>query len=168
MLMGGAWTSPHVIWTCPLQAFKPRRQHFYLPPAINGNLGPCAPPICSLDDEDDIEDEDDVSWKVRRAAAKLLSAIILNYADALSEVRTPARLRRRWQCFALRSQPATAHRSAERKASFGAGSWLLLTGSANMSSSCVGPSVVHSRENIHCIWGLFSRQRALLLGLTPR
>ena len=48
-----------------------------------------------MDDEDDIEDEDDVSWKVRRAAAKLLSAIILNYADALSEVRTPARLRHR-------------------------------------------------------------------------
>jgi cullin-associated NEDD8-dissociated protein 1 len=37
-------------------------------------------------DGDDYSDDDDVSWKVRRAAAKLLTAVILQYPSTLSDI----------------------------------------------------------------------------------
>ena len=37
-------------------------------------------------DAEDYSDDDDISWKVRRAAAKLLTAIIVSYPDTLPEI----------------------------------------------------------------------------------
>ena len=115
--------------------------------------------MCSLDDEDDIEDEDDVSWKVRRAAAKLLSAVILNYADALSEVRTLA-----W----------SRHRSSALHCG---NSWLLLTARLIASlqvvpghgvccwlawRACPQPVVAPVRLTLgRCLWHIFLPERTV-------
>jgi hypothetical protein len=37
-------------------------------------------------DDDAYSDDEDASWKVRRAAAKLVSALVAAYPDALSEI----------------------------------------------------------------------------------
>ena len=42
-------------------------------------------PVCSLSDEE-YSDDEDVSWKVRRAAAKCLQAIIESYPDLLKDI----------------------------------------------------------------------------------
>ncbi len=55
------------------------------PPAL-----PCRPahsPPRSASEEDWSDDED-VSWKVRRAAAKAVSAVITHFPDLLGEVRS--------------------------------------------------------------------------------
>lgn len=44
--------------------------------------GPC---VCSLSEEE-YSDDEDVSWKVRRAAAKCLQAIIASYPDLLNHI----------------------------------------------------------------------------------
>ena len=136
-------------------AFPPaacRRWH------LGGTL--CAS-MCSLDDEDDIEDEDDVSWKVRRAAAKLLSAIILNYADALSEVRTPGP-----------SQGAggsALHRGdswllltalLQSKPSCGAGSWRSAAGWTGQH--VLNPVVAPVQFNLgRCMWHVLLREKTV-------
>jgi hypothetical protein len=51
---------------------------------------PTPPPApCSLSGGEAYSDDEDMSWKVRRASAKLLSAIIGHYPDLVGEVCVP-------------------------------------------------------------------------------
>ena len=42
---------------------------------------------CGRASEEDYSDDEDLSWKVRRAAAKTVSAVITHYPHLLAEVR---------------------------------------------------------------------------------
>jgi len=55
------------------------------PPARGGGAGGGGAPRARLTDEE-YSDDEDASWKVRRAAAKCLATIVAAYPDALGEV----------------------------------------------------------------------------------
>lgn len=53
--------------------------------SVNGTYADSMRGLCRLSDEE-YSDDEDVSWKVRRAAAKCLQAIIESYPDLLKDI----------------------------------------------------------------------------------
>ena len=88
------WTSPPVGLFCGVLSTRPvaRCSRYTLTDsAIYSCPGSCPPLLCLLcsgsdEEEEEWSDDEDTSWKVRRAAAKGVAAVISHYPDLLAEV----------------------------------------------------------------------------------
>ncbi len=96
---------------------------------------------CHREDEEEYSDDEDLSWKVRRAAAKVLAAAISAYPDLVADIYAKARRSKGLAAQACGCSPCGSHQPGHQLSfSMALTWWLTSCLTFYMQASCIMPA----------------------------